>query len=947
MYPNLKSIWLTVLLCLSIQCTYADNWVRAYENNRKNSTGQTSLVTPNGEIIAGVTSFDDDVIIVKTDANGKTLKEQRLTKTRWVKDILYTNDNQLFICGVADSIDTYGSNVFWMKLDMNLNILWSFQSIRNFRDICESAIQHSDGTYFIVGYGSRTGNNLSDRDAMIYHIANDGQLIDAKISSNFGADYFNNIIEAPDGSLVIVGTKLYQVAMDMYVARFSTDLQQLQSKTFGGLEDESAYDVLIDNGNLYVLGGTHSAGEGGYDVTLTKFDLSFNKIASKTYGSKIEEAAMSMRKINNELILIGNLDTVFVKDSTYVPTKLFFIKTDLDINFINAYYFNVQSRVNSINNMSSTNSNEIVVNFSSSYFSKNNVNDFVLLKTDSFNLGCCNYIDSIVFIENNVNFPERSQNFGFNSSKSVIGLGAATGAEEFSIVSYCGSIRDTTKIKNVNNSTFCKNQPIKFNANTSVDPITGTWIFGDTLGIIDTAGNDVIFKFDSVGVFNVYYIAYFQCNSDTDTISIEIVNNKPYVVQLNSFGNCINKPVEFSVTYSSENINKYQWNFNDPTSDKDTSSESIPTYVYSNPGNYTIYLFSETYCGSKLDSIAIVIPERSTVEIDKTVNTYCKNSVVPFNLNLSEVPVLTSWNFGDPSSASNTTTGNTASHTYSKGGQYICTVISEFSCGSDTDTIHMYILDYYPAPANISYLGVCVNEPFQFEVSNNLSNPDYIWEVENNTSLVNFYTQNFTYQFPTQGQYTIRVSVSDDDCNKGLDTIIINVAEYSVADITSVNDPCLQNIVLSPTNPSSTVLWKLSDGFTSTENNLVYSFTQSGDYEVTLITNPNSNCSDSVTINVPFVKENNNGGIYIPEAFSPNNDGKNDEFIIENTTNNPCKLVSFKVYDRWGQIMYSVNKFEDFKWDGKFNGRTVIPGTYIGFLETETGTSSFLINVIY
>src|SRR5574343_537315 len=228
-----KPFYIFLILCVSYTNIYADNWVRAYENNRKSSYSQTSLVLPSGDIIVGGTTFDDDGVIIKTDPNGRTIKEQRITKTKFIKKIIYTNDNQLFVCGMTDSVDTYNYNVFWMKLDLNLNVNWSFTSTRNFRDICESAIQHSDGTYYIVGYGSRTGNSLSDRDAMIYHIDVNGDLIDSKISSNFGADYFNNIVEAPDGNLVVIGTKLYQVAMDMYIARFSKDLALLQSKNFG------------------------------------------------------------------------------------------------------------------------------------------------------------------------------------------------------------------------------------------------------------------------------------------------------------------------------------------------------------------------------------------------------------------------------------------------------------------------------------------------------------------------------------------------------------------------------------------------------------------------------------------------------------------------------------------------------------------------------------------
>lgn len=945
--PNYIKIISVFVFCIITNYTKADNWLKAYDNFGKSSYGQTSLVLPSGELVIGISSFDNDVIITKTDANGKILKEQRFTKTRIVKRIILTKDNQLFVCGMTDSANAYSGNVFWMKLDLNLNLLWSYESNRNFRDVCESAIQYSDGTYYIVGYGSRTGNNLSDRDAMIYHISETGDLLDAKISSNFGADYFNNILEAQDGSLIIVGTKIYQVAMDMYVARFTKDLTQQQSKTFGGVEDESAYDLIIDNSSIYILGGTHSAGAGRYDIVLSKLDLNLTIVYTKTFGSNIDESALSLRKINSELVVVGNMDTVFVKDSTFVPTKLFFLITDLNLNYINSYYFDKHSRVNSINNLSITNSNEIVVAFTSTYFSINGTSDWVILKTDSFKLECCNYLKPLLLQQSTIAFPERSQNFIFNTTKNILPLGALTGAESYNLIGNCSNSKDTAQIKNTNKSTFCKNQPIQFNANTSFDPISTSWIFGDTIKIIDTAGVDVTFRFDTTGTFMVYFISYFQCNSDTDTISINIVNSKPYVVDLKSAGNCINKPITFGVDFSSEEITKYHWNFGVASVTNDTSNFFEPQYTFTSPGNYTIYLFSETYCGSKLDSILINIPDKNYVEIDNNIKTYCKNFTIPFGIIANEIPSNTSWNFGDPSSAGNTSSDLNSTHLYTKSGDYIISVITDFSCNSDTDTIHIKIVDYFASPANISYNGDCVNEPFDFEVSDLLINPTYYWEIENNTSLTKYYTKTINHQFLTDGEYTIRVSVSDNNCNLGLDTINLNVAEFSIAGINNINDPCLQNLILSPSNPTRNVLWKLSNGFTSTENTLVYSFPNSGDYEVLLITNPNSNCADSTLVSVPFIKENANGGIYIPQAFSPNGDGKNDVFIIENTTNNPCKLISFFVYDRWGKKMHEINKFETFSWDGKYQGKTVMPGSYIGFLETESGSKSFVINVVY
>ncbi len=59
----------------------------------------------------------------------------------------------------------------------------------------------------------------------------------------------------------------------------------------------------------------------------------------------------------------------------------------------------------------------------------------------------------------------------------------------------------------------------------------------------------------------------------------------------------------------------------------------------------------------------------------------------------------------------------------------------------------------------------------------------------------------------------------------------------------------------------------------------------------------------------------------IPNAFSPNNDGLNDYFEI----NNPCgELTSYelKIFDRWGKTLFATNEISDF-WNGELNGELI------------------------
>ena len=65
--------------------------------------------------------------------------------------------------------------------------------------------------------------------------------------------------------------------------------------------------------------------------------------------------------------------------------------------------------------------------------------------------------------------------------------------------------------------------------------------------------------------------------------------------------------------------------------------------------------------------------------------------------------------------------------------------------------------------------------------------------------------------------------------------------------------------------------------------------------------------------------------LFIPNAFTPNGDGINDEFYITATN---FKSIDFIVIDRWGKQTYSAKNAE-FRWNGKVNGRDIQEGIYM------------------
>lgn len=91
--------------------------------------------------------------------------------------------------------------------------------------------------------------------------------------------------------------------------------------------------------------------------------------------------------------------------------------------------------------------------------------------------------------------------------------------------------------------------------------------------------------------------------------------------------------------------------------------------------------------------------------------------------------------------------------------------------------------------------------------------------------------------------------------------------------------------------------------------------------------------SDDIIVNVKTCV-----GVYIPNAFSPNDDGKNDYFTVFTA---PCvkQVRVLSVYNRWGALMFTKTNFEpnDEKqgWDGQKDGKAVPIDVYAFYVELE------------
>lgn len=126
--------------------------------------------------------------------------------------------------------------------------------------------------------------------------------------------------------------------------------------------------------------------------------------------------------------------------------------------------------------------------------------------------------------------------------------------------------------------------------------------------------------------------------------------------------------------------------------------------------------------------------------------------------------------------------------------------------------------------------------------------------------------------------------------------------------------------------------WDFGDGTTSTDSMPYHTYNEIGTYDITLIVRSGLECLDTLVLPVDVVE-----GLIVPNVFTPNNDGWNDEFDVRTSAVGPFKI---EIYNRWGNIVFETTS-PQISWDGTTAaGVQASAGTYfyvISKAEMNTG----------
>jgi gliding motility-associated-like protein len=163
------------------------------------------------------------------------------------------------------------------------------------------------------------------------------------------------------------------------------------------------------------------------------------------------------------------------------------------------------------------------------------------------------------------------------------------------------------------------------------------------------------------------------------------------------------------------------------------------------------------------------------------------------------------------------------------------------------------------------------------------------------------------------GTYSVTATVKG--CSS-TDTIDVDVTPLPIVDLGLDTAICAgESILLDVTQTNGTYLWQ---DFTKSP---IYTINNIGTYWVEVTVNNCSNRDEIVVSNSNLC----NCPVWLPNAFSPNGDLRNDEFKLMNTQY--IDLIQFSIYNRWGEEVFNTLN-PTVGWEGNFKGSPSELGTY-------------------
>ena len=372
--------------------------------------------------------------------------------------------------------------------------------------------------------------------------------------------------------------------------------------------------------------------------------------------------------------------------------------------------------------------------------------------------------------------------------------------------------------------------------------------------------------------------------------------------------------------------------------DTDLNAVYSPTTSEINSGNLFLTLTSTNNgtCLAENDNVQVSFVAPPTANFNYTEECLGTASVfTDFSLNGYGNIITWNWNFGDGASSTNTDDV----HSFSSPGSYTTQLIVTSDAGC-SDTIAQLVNTWEVPVGGFSFSSNCPNNQIIVDFVDQSSSGDPInsWFYDfggQGTSA----TQNPTQLFSANGNYTIlQIVGTANGCYDTVSQLLavqpLPVANFSYNLNSSSNVIAEVNFINSSSN-SSTYIWDFGNGSSSTQTNPTINYLTNNHYIVTLYATSSLGCVDSTTqlIIIDNIVPPEKINSLIPNAISPNGDGKNDVWKLDF-----LKLLypnaHVEIYNEWGQLLFESNGYT-IPWDATYQGQQVTDGNYFYIIDLE------------
>ncbi len=276
-----------------------------------------------------------------------------------------------------------------------------------------------------------------------------------------------------------------------------------------------------------------------------------------------------------------------------------------------------------------------------------------------------------------------------------------------------------------------------------------------------------------------------------------------------------------------------------------------------------------------------------------------------------------------------------ASTTVSNADRVRCIMTSDAACVKDpeavSNTVTMTVTPVPPASVQItaSATTICSDSIVTFTATafNGGSNPEYLWMINNQP--VGSDASVYTSGNLKDGDVISTIMNGNLYCSTPETSNAVTMTVYPLPAIGLSPDTIIaagHSIRLTPVITGQVVSWAWSP-VTGLDNpdspDPVVSPISSTTYQLLVTTGNGCSASAKETVNVFY-------DLLMPNAFTPNGDGKNDLFRIPPSV--PVSILRFSVYNRWGEMVFGTTSSST-GWDGRLGNKPQPTGVYVWMVD--------------